>query len=141
MTATRLKPTTTTGFFIRKSFFCVSLNFLNIMLEIRLRFFLTFISLFSLIVYLIMFNTNNKLYFLTYTLTGMSNSTQYKRMFSAYWPMLLLLCYCNTTVKQQLCREEWYHKKLFKFDFAAIFVAFAPGLLTRLYHRTTTESP
>ena len=50
-------------------------------------------------------------------------------------------CYCNTATKQQLCWEEWYHKKLLKLDFVAIFVAFAPGLLTRLYHQTATESP
>ena len=49
------------------------------MLEIRLRFFLTFITLFSLIVYLVMFNTSNKLYFLTYMLKYMSNSTQHKK--------------------------------------------------------------
>ena len=55
--------------------------------------------------------------------------------------MLLLLCYCNTTIKQQLCWEEWYNKELFKFDFVVTFVAFAPGLLTRLYHDTATESP
>ena len=49
-------------------FFWLSLNFLNITLEIRLRFsqyfFLIFISLFSSIVYLIRFNTNNKHHFL-----------------------------------------------------------------------------
>ena len=52
--------------------------------------------------------------------------------------MLLLLCYCNTIIKQ-LCGEEWYHKNLFKFDFVAIFVAFAPGLFTRMYHYTANE--
>ena len=72
-----------TRFFIRKPFFCLSLNFLDIMLEIRLRFFLTFISLFSLIVYLVTFNTKNKLYFLTYILIRMSNSTQYKKICSS----------------------------------------------------------
>ena len=57
-----------TRFFIRKPFFCLSLKFLNITLEITLRFssyfFLTFISLFSLIFYLIRFNTNSKRHFL-----------------------------------------------------------------------------
>ena len=46
----------------------MSLSFPNIMLEIRLRFlkyfFLTSFSLFSLILYLISFNTKNKRYFL-----------------------------------------------------------------------------
>ena len=46
----------------------MSLSFLNIMLEIRRRFlkyfFLTSFSLFSLILYLISFNTKNKRYFL-----------------------------------------------------------------------------
>ena len=45
------------------------------MLEIRLRFLLTFIYLFYLIIYLVTFNTNNKLHFLIYILTRMSNST------------------------------------------------------------------
>ena len=64
----RDKMKTNTRFFIRKPFFCLSLSFLNIMLGIRLRFseyfFLTFIPQFSLILYLIRFNTNNKRHFL-----------------------------------------------------------------------------
>ena len=56
-----------TVFFIRKPFLYLSLNFLSITLEIRLRFseyfFLTLISLFSLNLYLIRFNTNNRLSF------------------------------------------------------------------------------
>ena len=63
--------------FYKKTIFCLSLNFLNIMLEIRLRFFLTFISLFSLIVYLIRFDINNRHHFLTYILTCVSNFTTY----------------------------------------------------------------
>ena len=55
-------------FLIGKRFFGLSFNFLNITLEIRLRFseyfFLTFISLLFLILYLIRFNTNNKHHFL-----------------------------------------------------------------------------
>ena len=43
--------------------------------EIFLIFLLTFISLFSLIVYLVRFNTNNKRHFLTYMLTRVSIST------------------------------------------------------------------
>ena len=58
----------TCSFFNRKTIFCLSLSFLNIMLEIKLRvfllFFLTFISLFSLILYLIRVNTINKSHFL-----------------------------------------------------------------------------
>ena len=54
--------------FIRKPSFCLSLIFPNIMLEnqaeIFLIFFLTFISLFSLTVYLV--KTNHKCHFLTY---------------------------------------------------------------------------
>ena len=54
-----LKPTA--RFFIRKAFFPLSLNFLNIMPEIRLRFFFFFFLTFiSLILYSIRFNTNNK---------------------------------------------------------------------------------
>ena len=55
-------------------------------------------------------------------------------------PTLLLLYYffaqpdcrnflseqCNTIIKLQLCGDEWYRKELFKFYFAAIFVAFSP---------------
>ena len=66
--------------FHMKTIFCVSLNFLKLILEIRLRYFLTFISIFSLIVYLVTFNTNNKLHFLTYALTHIANSTQYKQV-------------------------------------------------------------
>ena len=47
------------------------------MLKIRLRFsyfFLTFISLFSLVVYLTMFNTNNERHFLTYMFKNGSTS-------------------------------------------------------------------
>ena len=40
-------------------------------------FFLTFISVFSLIVYLVRFNTNNKFHFLTYVLTRVLNLTTY----------------------------------------------------------------
>ena len=43
--------------------------------EIFLIFLLTFISLFSLIVYLVWFNTNNKRHFLTYMLTRVFIST------------------------------------------------------------------
>ena len=52
-------------FFFKKTvfFFCLRLHFLNMMLEIRLRFFLTFISLFSLIVYLVRFNTSRNVIF------------------------------------------------------------------------------
>ena len=57
-----------TFFLIRKPFFSLSLNFISIMLEIRLRFswyfFLNFLYLFSLILYLIRFITNNKRHFL-----------------------------------------------------------------------------
>ena len=64
--------TTNTQFFIRKPFFCLSLNFLNIMIEMQrfLRYnFLTFVSLFSLIVYLVRFDNKNKRHFLTFILT------------------------------------------------------------------------
>ena len=54
-------------FFLRKPFFCLSLNFLNITLKIMLRFswyfFLTFSSLFFLMLYLIRFNINSKRHF------------------------------------------------------------------------------
>ena len=57
-----------TDFFIRKPFLYLSLNFLGTTLETRLRFsgyfFLTLISLFYLNLYLIRFNTNNRLPFL-----------------------------------------------------------------------------
>ena len=63
---------------IRKQLFRLSLNFLNIMLEICLRFssyiFLTVIASFS-IVYLVRFNLNNKRHLLTHTLTRVSIST------------------------------------------------------------------
>ena len=54
------------SFFSNKTFFWLSLNFLSIKLEIKLRFsyfFLNFISWFSLILYFIRFNTNNKCHF------------------------------------------------------------------------------
>ena len=60
-------------FFIRKPFLCLSLGFFNIMLEIRLR----FIFLFSLLIYLVRFNTNKKRHFLTYMLPHVSNFTTY----------------------------------------------------------------
>ena len=54
-------------FLIKESLFCLSLNFLNITLEMRLilsqYFLLNFISSFSLILYLIRFNTDNKRHF------------------------------------------------------------------------------
>ena len=53
-----------------RTIFCLSLNFLQKVLQIRLVFssyFFTFISLFSLIVYLVRFNTNNKHHFVTNT--------------------------------------------------------------------------
>ena len=52
--------------YIRKPFFCLSLNSLNIMQKILnfLIFSLTFISLFSLILYLVRFNNYNKRHFL-----------------------------------------------------------------------------
>ena len=67
---------------IKKLFFCLSLKYLNIMCEILmaeifLKFFLTFISLFSLIIYLVRFNSNDKGHFLTYVLTCVSNFTTY----------------------------------------------------------------
>ena len=46
--------------------------------KIFLIFFLPFTSLFSLIVYLVRFNSNNKRHFLTYMLTRVSNFTTYK---------------------------------------------------------------
>ena len=54
------------------------------MLEIRQRFFLTFISLFSIPLFsyficLFRFDTNNKRHFLTYVLTLVSNLTNYIR--------------------------------------------------------------
>ena len=39
--------------------------------------FLTFISSFSLVVYIVRFNTNNKHHFLTYMLTRVFNTTTY----------------------------------------------------------------
>ena len=47
-----------TRFFKKETIFCLSLNFLNVSLEIRLGFFLTCTSSFSLILNLIRFNTN-----------------------------------------------------------------------------------
>ena len=76
-----------THFFYKKAIFWLNLNFLKKMLEIRLRFFfffffwiffLTFISLF----YLVRFKTNNKCYFLTYMLTGVTNFTTSQLMIS-----------------------------------------------------------
>ena len=65
-------------FFIRKSIFCLSFNFLNIMLEIRLsllNIFLNFYLFVYLVVYLVRFNTNNKHDFLTYMLIPVFNFT------------------------------------------------------------------
>ena len=59
----------------------------------------------SLIVYLVTFNTKNNLYFLTYMLTGMSNTSQYikcvvrKQTFShlakLLYVIIMLLLYYN----------------------------------------------
>ena len=71
-----------TDFLIRKPLFCLSLNFLNIILknqaEIFLTFSLTCISLFYLIIYLLKFNTNNKRLFLTYMLTHVTHVSMKK---------------------------------------------------------------
>ena len=64
----------------RKPFFCLSLNFLNIMLQIRLRFskyFLLNFYLFVIFVYLVRFNTNNKSHFQTYMSTHVPNRTKH----------------------------------------------------------------
>ena len=65
--------------FYKKISFFVSVNFLKRMLDVWLRFlrifFLNFTSLLSLIVHLVRFN--NKLQFLTYMLTLVSNFTTY----------------------------------------------------------------
>ena len=50
---------------------------IQIQAEILLMLFLTFISLFSLIDYVVRFNTNNKRHFLTYMLTHVCNFTTY----------------------------------------------------------------
>ena len=92
-----------TVFFIRKPFFCLSLSFLNIILEIRLWFsqcFLkTFISLFTLIVHLVRLNTNNKRYFLTYMLTLMQLHNLHKFCYQFYNKnrknMLKFTQFCN----------------------------------------------
>ena len=64
-----------------KTNICLSLNFLKIMLKVRLRFslilFLTFMSLFSFIVCLVRFSTYNKLHVLTYMLTRVFKVTTY----------------------------------------------------------------
>ena len=41
----------------------------------------------------------------------------------------VLIEYCDTVIKQQLCGEKWYDIKLFKFNvyFVTIFVAFTPN--------------
>ena len=77
-----------TFFLIIKTSFCLSLIFVNIMLkitaEIFLIIFLTFISLFSLIVYLVRFSTINKPHFLTHMLTRVSNFKQEMLKFAQF---------------------------------------------------------
>ena len=67
------------NFLYQKTIFLPEPQFSQQILEIFwdfLNIFLNFISLFSLIVYLVRFNTNNKRNFLTYVLTRVSNYKQ-----------------------------------------------------------------
>ena len=67
-----------TIFFIRKPFFCLNLNFLNIILEIFWDFLNISLNCYFFIFFtcLLRFNTNNKRHFLTYVLTRVSNYKQ-----------------------------------------------------------------
>ena len=65
-------------FLHKKTTFCLSLNFLNIIREIFWDFRNIFLNFYVFIffVYLVRFNTNNKRHFLTYVLTRVSNYKQ-----------------------------------------------------------------